>query len=67
MGSDAWSETHRRIIKTGRVWRFRYADVLRLSIRSNPGGGGARGMVDSFSRASARRFRAAFETRDEDI
>jgi len=67
MASEAWSATHQRIIKTGRVWRFRYADALRLSIRCNSSGGGRRGHVVNFSRASARRFRFAFETRPENF
>jgi len=62
--SVAWSKTHRRIIDGGRVHRYRFCDVLRVRVRGRAyAGGGRRQAIRNFSKASARRFRFAFETR----
>jgi len=63
MTSEAWSKTHRRAIYGGRVHRYRFCDVLRVRVRGNVSGGGRRQAITNFSKASARRFRFAFETR----
>lgn len=67
MASDSWTQTFLRRIQRGRIHRYRYCDILRIKQNVPEAGGGKRGMVEDFSKASARRFRMAFETRPENF
>lgn len=65
MSCEAWTDTFLRRIKGGRIHRYRYADILRVCQVVETSGGGKRSVVSDFSKASARRFRLAYETRPE--
>lgn len=69
-GLHGWADTHRARIREGRVYRYRFCDVLLVKHSGFANGefsGGKRGIIDTFSKASARRFRMAYNTRPEEF